>query len=121
MLAPPAASISKSPVEEVGEAFASERLVREATDRPLFPDFTDEASPFSESPFDRTVDVLGLSVLEEPGILDRRLRRDLEDSLVSDLLIGGPWSIDPRRDPDPPSLEFWFPILCVAGTRKSFP
>lgn len=80
-------------------------------ERPLFPDFTEAASP--ESP---TIEFLGLSTLPLPGILDRNPRKERVESLVSDLLNEG---YDERASPEgepfldeaPPSLEDWLPIV----------
>jgi hypothetical protein len=95
----------------------SERLVREALERPLRPERTEAASAalsFGESPFPRFAEARGLSVLTPPGIFDRSERNDRDDSLVSDLLNDGyDWRASPLAAPDPfdePSLEFWLPI-----------
>jgi hypothetical protein len=75
---------------EVGDESESARLARVCDDLPLRPDLTDPASDFSSvSPFARIAEPLGLSVLPEPGILERRERNEREDSLVSDLLKDG--------------------------------
>ena len=49
-------------------------------------DLSAEASPF---PLEMMVEFRGLSVFPVPGILDRRDRKEREDSLVSDLLKEG--------------------------------
>jgi hypothetical protein len=70
----------------------SERLAREALERPLRPERTEAASaPLSvvESPFAKLEEARGLSDLLFPGILDRSERNDRDDSLVSDLLKDG--------------------------------
>lgn len=103
------------------------RLRRDTLDLALRPDRTEAASflavSFGVSPLDRIAELLGLSVLPLPGILDRRERNDRVESLVSDLLKEGyDWSgastalaepLDPEPlDPEPPlSLEFWLPIV----------
>ena len=95
------------------------RLVLEALERPLRPDRTDAPSATllspAESPLERRAEFRGLSVLPlEPGILDRRERKDLDESLVSDLLKEGyDWSEaspegaapEPLDEEPPPSLE----------------
>lgn len=95
----------------------SERLAREALERPLRPERTEAASAllsFDESPFAKLEDERGLSVLIFPGILDRSERNDRDDSLVSDLLKDGyDWRVSPLEAPvplDEPSLEAWLPI-----------
>jgi hypothetical protein len=109
---------------DAGEPAASLRLIRECDDRPLFPDFTETASPLSSfvSPFERSVELLGLSVLPFPGILDRmEVLSEREDSFVSDLIIGGPAEVEslavelPLEGPGPPSLELAFPIARCRG------
>lgn len=102
-------------VEECFKEPISPRLVREALERPLLPERTEAAS--FDSVFVKIVEFLGLSVLLLlPGIFDRKERKDLEDSLVSDLLNDGYdcRSPEPALGEDPPSLELWLPI----GTRK---
>lgn len=102
----------------------SPRLKRDALDLPLRPDRTEAASflleSFVASPLAKMVEFLGLSVLPLPGILDRRERKDRDESLVSDLLKDGyDWrggSTAPAEpellEPEPPlSLEFWLPIV----------
>ena len=75
---------------ELGGGRESARLLRVNGDFPLLPDFTEAASDFScGSPFARMAELRGLSVLPEPGILDRSDRKDRDDSLVSDLLKEG--------------------------------
>jgi hypothetical protein len=75
---------------EPGEGVESERLARLWVDLPLFPDLTEAASDFSgASPFASIAEPRGLSVLAEPGILERRERKDRDESLVSDLLKEG--------------------------------
>ncbi len=69
---------------ELGEGTESERLER------LNPVLDFPLSAFSApSPLVRTVELRGLSVLPDPGILDRRARKDRDESLVSDLLKEG--------------------------------
>jgi hypothetical protein len=88
-------------------------------ERPLRPDFTEAASAALsvESPFEgRTVEFLGLSVFPLPGILERRERKDREDSLVSDLLKDGYDCRGASLEPLPPfceplSFELWLPIV----------
>lgn len=94
----------------------------------LRPDFTEAASDFS-SPFDRMVEFRGLSVFPEPGILDRRVLNERDDSLVSDLLKEGydckpsprsPPGPAPDLEDEPPSFEFWFPMIwcqCDSGSE----
>lgn len=99
----------------------SPRLVRETLERPLLPDRTEAASAILlslESPFGWSVEFLGLSVFEPPGILDRSALKDREESLVSDLLKDGydcrlP---SPEAEPlgeEPPSLEAELPMVAV--------
>lgn len=98
----------------------SPRLPREA-ERPLLPDRTEAASGLlSESPLAlelSSVEFLGLSVLELPGILDLRERKDREESLVSLLLIDGyDWRFPSAEFDlgDPPSgLELWLPMAAM--------
>lgn len=99
----------------------SDRLVREALERPLRPERTEAASAvlsLGESPFPKLAEARGLSVLTLPGIFDRSERNDREDSLVSDLLKDGyDWRASPLAAPDPfeePSFEFWLPIANAA-------
>lgn len=69
---------------EVGVIAGSEAL-------DFLPDLLDlsvSESDLSASPLDRSAEFRGLSVLF-PGILDRRVLKDLADSLVSDLLKEG--------------------------------
>lgn len=69
---------------EVGVMAGSEDLV-------LLADLLDlsvSESDLSPSPLDNRAEFRGLSVLL-PGILDRRVLKDLADSLVSDLLKDG--------------------------------
>jgi len=106
-----------------GEGIESVRLTaRLKPDFPLFPDFTDAASDFSgASPLESIVEFLGLSVFPEPGILDRRERKERDESLVSDLLkegydcngSEGLRSLLPVdfEDPAPASLDAWLPIV----------
>lgn len=99
---------------ELGDGTESERLARGVAVFPLFPDFTEATSDLSGiSPF-KIVEFRGLSVFPEPGILDRRDRKDREDSFVSDLLkegydckpSGPPRSPAPLAlDPTPASLD----------------
>lgn len=68
------------------------RLAREALERPLLPERTEAPSSVLsgvESPLLRTAELRGLSVFELPGILDLNERNDLDESLVSDLLMDG--------------------------------
>ena len=67
------------------------RLVRETADLPLLEDLTEAASDFSlaASPLERMAELLGLSVLLEPGILERSERKERDDSLVSERLKDG--------------------------------
>jgi hypothetical protein len=75
---------------ELGEGSELERLDRPCGDLPLFPDLTEATSAFSGvSPFVSMAELLGLSVLPEPGILDRSERNDRDESRVSDLLKEG--------------------------------
>lgn len=90
----------------------SPRLAREPVERTLRPERTDAVSAALSSPFDRTVEFLGLSVLPLPGILDRRERKDRDDSFVSDRLKEGsdcrPGSPPAETEPlgvEVPSLE----------------
>jgi len=79
-----------SEVGEVGEGTESERLVRATGDLLPLPGTTEVVSSFSsKSPLESIVELLGLSVLLDPGILDRRERKEREESLVSDLLKDG--------------------------------
>lgn len=73
---------------EVGDTAGSDCLDLEWR-RSLFPDLTEPESDFSTSPLDRRVEFRGLSVLPEPGILERKVLKDLVESLVSDLLKEG--------------------------------
>lgn len=69
---------------EVGDMAGSEAL-------PFLADLLDlsvSESDLSPSPLESKAEFLGLSVLL-PGILDRRVLKDLADSLVSDLLKEG--------------------------------
>lgn len=67
----------------------SARPVLEAAERVLLPDLTDAASDLSFSvPDIMDIEFRGLSVLV-PGIFDLNDRKDLDDSLVSDLLNDG--------------------------------
>jgi len=85
----------------------------------LPPDLSGATSAFSFAsvPFARTVEVLGLSVLPEPGILERRDRKDLDDSLVSVLLNDGyDWKpsgpdLSPVPLEAPESLDDWLPMF----------
>lgn len=69
---------------------------------------------------------LGLSVLPEPGILDRRERKERDESLVSDLLkegydckpSAGPFPED-LEDPPPASLDAWLPIVSQCQNAKA--
>lgn len=72
---------------DIGEA----ALFRDMADFALFPDLTEAASDFSPeaSPFDRMAEFRGLSVFPLPGILDRRERKERDESFVSDLLKDG--------------------------------
>jgi hypothetical protein len=103
-------------------------LFRDMADLALLPDFTEAASDFSAgaSPFDSMVEFRGLSVFPLPGILDRRERKERDESLVSDRLKDGYDCKFSSRSPgapelfedEPPSFEFWFPmILCQASIR----
>jgi hypothetical protein len=104
---------------ELGEGYESLRAaVRLWGDLPLLPDLTDAASDFSgASPLERTAELLGLSVLAEPGILERSERKDRDESLVSERLKEGydcrassplPAALE---DGAPASLEFWLPMV----------
>lgn len=73
---------------DVGETAGSECLDLECR-RSLLPDLTEAESDFSTSPLDSRAEFRGLSVLPEPGILDRKVLKDLDESLVSDLLNEG--------------------------------
>lgn len=93
-----AASADKSVELCLSGGGGSIRLFLDPLDRPLRAERTDAASrDFSPlaSPFDSRAEFLGLSVLLgllllfPPGILDRRDRKDRDESLVSDLLIEG--------------------------------
>jgi hypothetical protein len=77
---------------ELGDGSDSERFaVRLGGERPLLPDLTDDAtSGFSgASPLVRMAELLGLSVLPEPGILERKERNERDESRVSVLLKEG--------------------------------
>jgi hypothetical protein len=64
------------------------RVFRE--DLALLPDLTEAVSAFSESPLEKTVEFRGLSVVfPAPGILERRERKERDDSLVSERLKDG--------------------------------
>lgn len=108
--------VTASSAGVIGEVTDSLRLFRDVADRPLLPDLIDDASPLSFvlSPLENIAEFLGLSVLEDPGILDRReFLIDRVDSFVSDLIMGGPdeGSLDILPlVPDSPSLELVFPI-----------
>jgi hypothetical protein len=110
------------------------RLALETLERPLLPDRTEAASAVLSvdevSTLASTAEFLGLSVLALlPGILDRRDRKDRDDSLVSDLLKDGYdcRGGSPAPEPDPfggelPSLECWLPMMAqswvVAGSGE---
>jgi len=103
---------------EVGDGYESVRLARLCGDLPLLPDLTEATSDFSgRSPFASMVELRGLSVLVEPGILERRERNERDESLVSDRLKEGydcrPSSPFPAAldDAAPASLEFWLPMV----------
>lgn len=100
---------------EVGDTAGSECLLLRADLLDLIVSLSD----LSPSPFDSKAEVRGLSVFPEPGILDRKVLKDLVESLVSDLLKEG-------RDGRPsgpaalfgrevllPSLDGWLPIVFV--------
>lgn len=105
---------------ELGDGTDSER--RTAGGFAVLPCFAEvESDRSNRSPFARIAELRGLSVFPEPGILDRRERKDREDSLVSDLLNEGydcrfsgtarsplPPGFD---DPTPASLDGWLPII----------
>lgn len=105
---------------EVGDIAGSECLV-------LRPDLLDRIVSLSDrspSPFDRRAELRGLSVLLEPGIFDRRVLKDLVESLVSDLLKegkegrpSGPAALL-GRDVLLPSLDGWLPIVLVGQTSQ---
>lgn len=91
----------------------SPRLVLETLDRPLRPERTDAVSAALsplDSPLERSAEFLGLSVL--PGILERRERKDREESLVSERLKDGmDWKPASPEPAEPlPSLEGWLPM-----------
>jgi hypothetical protein len=109
---------------EVTDEAESRRLMRGAGDLLLLPDFTEAASDFSGgSTLANTAEVLGLSVLLEPGILERRARKERDDSLVSDLLNEGyDCSVSSAAALDeaaPASLEFWLPIVSHCDRERS--
>jgi len=98
---------------ELGEGKESARLARVRGDL----DLAAATSGLSEtSAAARIVELRGLSVLLDPGILDRSDRRDREDSFVSDLLKDGydcRFSGTPvdLEDPAPESLDGWLPMI----------
>jgi hypothetical protein len=103
---------------ELGDGSESERLTLLWGDLPLRPDLTEAASDLSgTSPLDKMAELLGLSVLPEPGILERRERKERDESLVSDLLKEGydcrTSSLLPAglEDAAPASLELWLPMV----------
>ena len=117
---------------EPGEGAESARLARPGGDLPLLPDLTDAASACSApSPFASIAEPLGLSVLPEPGILERRERKERDESLVSDLLKEGYDCKPPSPFPTalegaaPASLEDWLPMVSLcqradcSGMEKS--
>lgn len=98
---------------EIGDTAGSEDLA-------FLPDLEDlsvSESDLSPSPLDSRAEFRGLSVLL-PGILDRRVLKDLADSLVSDLLKDGK---DCSASGPPalvglealPSFDGWLPIALV--------
>jgi hypothetical protein len=100
---------------EPTEGTESVRLARLCGDLLLLPDLTEAVS--AASPLASTAELLGLSVLPEPGILERKERNDREDSLVSDLLKEGydcsasspfPAAL---ADAALASLEAWLPMV----------
>jgi len=81
---------SADEAKEVGEGI-SFRLARDTADLPLLDDLTEAASDFSAvgSPLASMAELLGLSVLLDPGILERNDRKDRDESLVSERLKDG--------------------------------
>jgi hypothetical protein len=112
---------------ELGEGSESERLTLLCGDLPLFPDLTEAASDLSgTSLLDSMAELLGLSVLPEPGILERSERNERDESLVSDRLKEG---YDCKtssllaaglEDAAPASLELWLPMVsqCQRGSNS---
>lgn len=96
------------------------RLARETLVRPLLLDCTEAPSvgrSTVESPFAST-EFLGLSDFRFPGILDRKERKDFDESLVSDREKDGyDWSPSPPFEL--PSLEDWLPMVSVIQVGKT--